>query len=268
MLKLKIVLSCALILQVVWFSGCSSSPKIEDFQGGVHIIFAIQSDSKSELNQDRIEKIKTNIENRLDAFKVKKRIVRLLSSERIAVQIPPVKDPERVIQLISRPAILEFRVVDEKTPIADALKGSVPPGKQILYQQLEKNGKIQKIPFILEPMEPNTGFLLKDAKVYFDSHQQPGVELIFSKSGGRWFEEITGKNIMRRLAIVLDNQVYSAPVIHEKIAGGRAILSGKFTVEEAMDLSIVLRAGSFPVPVKIVETGRITSDNFLADRPE
>jgi preprotein translocase subunit SecD len=99
-----------------------------------------------------------------------------------------------------------------------------------------------------------TGAYLTDAKVQIDSRfNEPYVSINFDKKGARIFERITGDNVNSRLAIVLDNNVYSAPVIQEKIAGGQARITGRFTTEEARDLAIVLRAGALPAPVKILE---------------
>jgi preprotein translocase subunit SecD len=99
-----------------------------------------------------------------------------------------------------------------------------------------------------------TGEYLTNARVQIDNqYNEPYVSLSFNARGGRLFERITGENIEKRLAIVLDNNVHSAPVIRDRIAGGRAQITGRFTMEEARDLAIVLRAGALPAPVKILE---------------
>ena len=97
------------------------------------------------------------------------------------------------------------------------------------------------------------GSLLTNARVEFDQFQQPQVGIEFNRKGARIFDRITGENIHKRLAIVLDNSVYSAPVIQDRIAGGKAVITGSFTLNEAKDLAIALRAGSLPAPVKIIE---------------
>ena len=99
-----------------------------------------------------------------------------------------------------------------------------------------------------------TGEVLKDARVALDSQfHEPYVALEFDDIGAKLFEQITGANVKKRLAIILDNNVYSAPVIQERIAGGRAQITGRFDTKEASDLAIVLRAGALPAPVKIIE---------------
>ena len=94
---------------------------------------------------------------------------------------------------------------------------------------------------------------VEDARPAFDQMNQSYVSLTFNSRGGRVFEKVTSENVGRRMAIVLDEKVYSAPVIRERIGGGRASISGSFTTEEAQDLAIVLRAGSLPAPVTVLE---------------
>jgi preprotein translocase subunit SecD len=117
-----------------------------------------------------------------------------------------------------------------------------------------KTGRQKKAPFLLKRRTLITGEYLTDARVQIDSqYNEPYVSLSFNARGARLFEKITGDNIEKRLAIVLDNNVYSAPVIRDRIPGGRAQITGRFTMDEAKDLAIVLRAGALPAPVKILE---------------
>jgi preprotein translocase subunit SecD len=136
------------------------------------------------------------------------------------------------------------------------LKGNVPPGREILYKIDEdpQTQRTSKTPFLLKKRTLLTGAYLTDARVAIDSQfNEPYVSINFDKKGARIFERITGDNVNKRLAIVLDNHVYSAPVIQEKIAGGQARITGRFTTEEARDLAIILRAGALPAPVNILE---------------
>jgi len=113
---------------------------------------------------------------------------------------------------------------------------------------------VQKIPYRLEKKTLMTGEVVADARVRPASNiEGPYVELILNDRGARLFEKITGENVGRRLAIVLDNTVYSAPTIRERIGGGRASITGSFDIKEARDLAIVLRAGALPAPVAIAE---------------
>ncbi len=117
-----------------------------------------------------------------------------------------------------------------------------------------KTGRKAKIPYLLKRRTLLTGEYITDARVQIDSqYNEPYVSLSFNARGARLFERITGDNIGKKLAIVLDDNVYSAPVIRDKISGGRAQISGSFTMDEAKDLAIVLRAGALPAPIKILE---------------
>jgi protein-export membrane protein SecD len=151
---------------------------------------------------------------------------------------------------------LEFKLVDEEGDIETALKGNIPEGDTLLYQRVvdPKTGGVKKVPYLLREKTLMTGEVLKDARVALDSHfHAPYISMEFDDIGAKLFEQITGANVKKRLAIILDDNVYSAPVIQEKIAGGRAQITGRFTTDEASELAIVLRAGALPAPVKIIE---------------
>ena len=196
------------------------------------------------------------IRNRIDAFGVSEPDIRPQGENRILIQLPGIKDPQRAIDLIGKTALLEFKLVDEEHGIKDALKGTIPPGDEILYQvQVDPvTQKETKIPYLIKQRTYLTGEYLTDARVQIDSQfNEPYVSLEFDKKGARLFEQVTGANVKKRLAIILDGNVYSAPVIQEKISGGQARITGHFTTEEAHDLAIVLRAGALPAPVKILE---------------
>jgi preprotein translocase subunit SecD len=146
--------------------------------------------------------------------------------------------------------------VDEEGDIEAALKGNIPEGDIILYQRIvdPKTGGVRKVPFLLKSKTLMTGEYLKDARVAIGSQfNEPYVGIEFDEVGGKLFEQITGSNVKKRLAIILDDNVYSAPVIQERIPGGRAQITGRFDMKEAGDLAIVLRAGALPAPVKIIE---------------
>jgi preprotein translocase subunit SecD len=211
--------------------------------------------------RDRIMKMAVDqaletIRNRIDQFGVSEPDIRPAEGHRILIELPGIKDPKRAIALIGKTALLEFKLVDEDHSVDEALKGHIPPGDEILYETSvdRKTGQRSRIPFLLEKRTLLTGEYITDARVQIDSrYNEPYVSLSFDSRGARLFENITGQNIKKRLAIVLDNKVYSAPVIQDKISGGRAQITGRFGMEEARDLAIVLRAGALPAPVKILE---------------
>ena len=196
------------------------------------------------------------IRNRIDQFGVSEPDIRRQGEKRILIQLPGIKDTKRAKELIGRTAQLEFKLVDENHDPEAALKGSVPAGSEILYQiKVDPATKrTLKTPFLIQKRALLTGAYLTDAKVQIDSqYNEPYVSIDFNRKGARIFEQITQDNVKKRLAIVLDNKVYSAPVIQEKISGGSARITGNFTTEEARDLAIVLRAGALPAPVKVIE---------------
>ncbi len=196
------------------------------------------------------------IRNRIDQFGVSEPDIRPQEGHRILIQLPGIKDPKRAIALIGKTALLEFKLVDEDHSVDEALKGHIPPGDEILYETSidRSTGQRRRIPYLLQKRTLLTGEYITDARVQIDSrYNEPYVSLSFDTRGARLFETITGENIKKRLAIVLDKKVYSAPVIQDKISGGRAQITGRFGMDEARDLAIVLRAGALPAPVKILE---------------
>lgn len=196
------------------------------------------------------------IRNRIDQFGVSEPDIRRQGEKRILIQLPGIKDTERAKELIGKTALLEFKLLDETHSVEDALKGDVPVGSEILYQTVEdtKTQRTTKTPFLIKKQTLLTGAYLTEARVEIDSqYNEPYVSITFDKKGARLFERITEENVKKRLAIVLDQNVYSAPVIQEKIGGGQARITGSFTMDEARDLAIVLRAGALPAPVNIIE---------------
>jgi len=195
------------------------------------------------------------IRNRIDEFGVSEPDIRIQGENRILLQLPGIKDPDRAKDLIGKTAQLTFQIVDDEADINSALSGSPPVGDEILYQTKYEAGSSVpiKTPFLIKKRVLLDGSLLTDARVEFDQFQQPQIGIEFSRKGARIFDRITGENINKRLAIVLDKTVYSAPVIQDRIAGGKARITGSFTLDDAKDLAIALRAGSLPAPVKIIE---------------
>jgi len=217
---------------------------------------ALLPKAKIRIEKMAVDQALETIRNRIDQFGVTEPDIRPQAGNRILIQLPGIKDPKRAVDLIGKTAQLEFKLVDEEHTVAEALKGNVPPGTEILYQLTmdPKTGAEKKLPFLLKQRTLLTGEYITDARVQFDSqYNEPYVSLSFDARGARLFEQITGQNIKKRLAIVLDNKVNSAPVIQDKISGGKAQITGRFTTEEARDLAIVLRAGALPAPVKIIE---------------
>ncbi|MEW6380311.1 MAG: protein translocase subunit SecD [bacterium] len=207
------------------------------------------------LRESTIDQAQKTITDRIDQFGVAEPMVAKQGEDRILVQLPGIKDTQRAIDLIGKTAQLEFKLVDEEHSIDKALQGQVPEGSEVLYERSRDKvtGQVVKKPYLLKSNALMTGNLLTDARIQPGEYGTPYVSMTFNKFGAMLFEQITGENVGKRLAIILDDNVYSAPVIREKIGGGRAQITGNFTDEEARDLAIVLRAGALPAPVEILE---------------
>ena len=196
------------------------------------------------------------IRNRVDQFGVAEPEIIPEGENRIMVQLPGVKDPERAKSLIGKTALLEFKLVDDENSLDEALRGNIPDGDIVAYGSREdrSTGQRGSVPYLLKNKSLLTGASLETAKVQIsDRYGEPNVSIKFNSQGAADFERITGENVRKRLAIVLDGVVHSAPVIQERISGGQAQITGNFTMEEARDLAIVLRAGALPAPVNILE---------------
>jgi preprotein translocase subunit SecD len=225
-------------------------------ESGVSTIILEISDAEADdTRRLAVDQALETIRNRIDQFGVAEPDIRRQGENRILIQLPGISDPDRAKDLIGRTALLEFKLVDDTHDVDAAVKGNVPAGREVLYQVKAdaQTGNVAKVPFLLRKRTLLTGANLTDARVDFDQFNIPFVSINFDNKGARDFERITGDNVNKRLAIVLDNTVASAPVIQEKIAGGQARITGDFTLDEAKDLAIVLRAGALPAPVNILE---------------
>jgi len=217
------------------------------------------------LSNEEIENIKSFavdqsievVRNRIDQFGVSEPLIQRQGEEHILVQLPGITEPDRAINLIGQTAQLTFHLVDETINPSTADFGNIPFDDILVYgKELDdKSGAIlESVPYVLKRNVALTGDYLIDAEVRISSEfNEPYVWIKFDSTGSKLFEEITGSNVGRRLAIVLDDNVYSAPNLKEKIVGGEASINGYFTLETARDLAIVLRAGSLPAPVTILE---------------
>lgn len=191
------------------------------------------------------------IRNRIDQLGVRETTVVKEGDNDILVQLPGIQDPERAKELIGKTAVLEFKMVDDKHSLADALRDGPPPGDEILEGPAQAGGPAK---YLLESPVLMTGDVVTDARVRVGSRLEgPYVQVTLDRRGTAIFGAITAENVGREIAIVLDNTVYSAPVIKEPIPGGDVQITGNFTFEEAHELAIVLRSGALPAPVEIIE---------------
>ena len=172
--------------------------------------------------------------------------------DRILVQVPGLQDPTRLKQILGKTAKLDFRMVDLSMTPEQAIQTHPPADSEVLDGQ--KPGE----KYLIEKRVLVSGGDLVDAEPGFDQRtNEPIVNFRFNSSGARKFAEATQANVGKPFAIVLDNQVVSAPVIREPILGGQGQISGNFTVQEANDLAILLRAGALPAPLTIVQENTV-----------
>lgn len=227
-----------------------------DLQGGVHVVLEVEKTAEKEENiSDVADRALEIIRNRVDALGVTEPVIHKEGMNRIIVDLPGVKEPEKAIDIIGKTALLEFKLVeDDENLYKQAISGNVPEGYELLYlREKDERGIYRETQPLLLKKEPElTGKYIVDAYVGYDNTGFPDVNLVLDKEGARIFEEVTGRNVGKRLAIVLDGVVKSAPVIRERIPGGKAQITGKFTMEEARELAIVLRSGTLPAKLNII----------------
>ncbi len=244
-------------------------PRISD-QEGV-LILGISEQEIRRIKEGAVEQALETIRNRVDEFGVAEPLIQTQGLNEIVVQLPGVKDPKRALRLIKSTAQLEFKLLDEDNPLTRELPGQVavgdeestmrqfadriPEGDEILFERVVNfdSGIVTKIPYLIKKQAMLTGELLTDARVQIGEFNEPYVSISFDRTGGKIFDAVTAENVQRRMAIILDDVVYSAPVIQERISGGRAQITGAFTTQEAADLAIALRAGALPAPVAVIQ---------------
>ena len=235
------------------------------------LVWELREAEAKRIKDSAINQALETIRNRIDQFGVAEPIVQRQGLKQIVVQLPGVKEPKRARDLIKETALLEFKMLDEdnqqnldlparipKDKEAEILKeaeAKLPVGDQILFERgIDKDtGREYRVPYLVKKRVMLTGDVLSDARVSIGQFNDPYVSITFDSKGGREFERITGDNIKKRMAVVLDNTIYSAPVIQDRITGGRAQITGTFSMQEANDLAIVLRAGALPAPLKIIQ---------------
>lgn len=216
--------------------------------GDGEITYVLDDREVDNLHAYAIEQTLETLRNRIDQFGVSEPVVQRQGDREIVVQLPGIQDTERAKRLIGQTAVLEFKLV---APADETGAGTITLNGQ---DRDPISGEIITSEYTLEERTLMTGDAVADARVRPSVDiEGPYVELILSGAGANLFEEITADNVGRRLAIILDNTVYSAPVIRERIGGGRASITGSFDIKEARDLAIVLRAGALPAPVTIAE---------------
>ena len=248
-------------------------PILDTVSTGQTLVLKIAGKEAARIKDSAVDQALETIRNRIDQFGVAEPTIQRQGENEIVVQLPGVKDPKRAIELVGKTAQLEFKIVDDESPIAAQIPqvvqpgdeekllqqfaDKIPAGDEILFEKKvnRETGVASKIPILLKKQAALTGSLLSDARVNLDTRMggEPYVSISFNIEGAKLFDEVTAANVKKRLAIILDNTVYSAPVIQERISGGNAQITGNFSMEEAKDLSIVLKAGALPAPLKMLQ---------------
>ena len=187
------------------------------------------------------------VRKRIDESGTKEPLIQRSGKKRILLQLPGVKNPERIKELLGKTAKLTFHLVDDEN--TSALKANIAPfGKMIVSDIYDEN-----IKYLLDKRSLVGGENLVDAKGSFDQTEGHAVSFRFDTEGAQKFGKITSNNIGNRLAVVLDGVVITAPRINSAITGGSGIITGNFNAQEAADLAVLLRAGALPAPLEIVE---------------
>ena len=252
-----------------------------DLRGGAHIVLQAKGTPENPLQDDSIDRLLAVLRNRIDQYGVAEPIIQKSGTDRIIVDLPGIQDPAAALELIGRTAQLDFREVIDSTgtPPPAPVRSNYDSDIQFVNAQERWQRAIEQlnnssadfqaraksiVGAIVAPAEEQGRFYLlgsvllsgKDlvnAAVNPDSLGRMGVSLEFNSEGARLFEEATARLVGKQLAIVLDDVVISAPVVQDRIAGGHAQITGRFTADEAGRLAIMLKAGALPVAVEIAE---------------
>ncbi len=217
--------------------------------GGGLIRITVPQAAITERIRQTIEQSIQIVERRVNQLGTVEPVIQRQGQDRILVQVPGLQDPSRLKELLGKTAKMEFRMVDTTVPPDQAQQGRVPPDSEVLMSSTSP-----KIPYVIKKQILVSGGDLTDAQPGFDQRSgEPIVSFRFNTSGSRKFAQATSENVGQPFAIVLDNEVISAPVIREPITGGSGQISGSFTVQQANDLAILLRAGALPAPLTVIE---------------
>lgn len=223
-----------------------------DLKGGMHLVLKVENDAlpTTQAKEDAVLKSMEVLRNRIDGLGVGETLLQRQGSDEILLQLPGVTDRDKALEMIGRVAHLEFHLVDaDETHLKDALAGHVPDGEQLMVMKKEGGS-----PILISKAVAMGGEGIKEAHVDFDrTGMQPKITMTFNEKGSKDFGDLTTSHVNERLAIVLDNEILSAPNIREPILTGDAEITGDFKFEEASLLALALRTGALPVPMHVEE---------------
>lgn len=278
--RLILVIAVVLIAAVVAYPIKGKMRLGLDLRGGVHIILQAKGTKDNPITPDSLERLLVVLRTRIDQYGIAEPVIQREGTDRIAVDLPGVEDPEAALDLIGRTAVLEFRQVLGESPRVPAkperknydsdeqfntaqgrwnkakdevgeyvkqMQEAVKSNPEMAVAKSENGGA-----YLLGKLYVGGGELTK-AETTFDQFGKAAVSLKFNSDGAKLFDEATAACIGKQIAIVLDGTVISAPVVQQRISGGEAQITGSFSTEEANRLAIMLRAGALPVNVEILE---------------
>src|SRR6202034_1154183 len=224
------------------------SLEVTDAGGGL-IRLTVPQAAITERVRQSVEQSIQIVERRVNELGTVEPLIQRQGTDRILVQVPGLQDPTRLKELLGKTAKMDFRMVDSTVSPEQANSGQLPPDSEILPSTEPGHP-----PYVVKKQVLVSGGDLQDAQPGFDQRSnEPIVSFRFNGSGSRKFAQATSENVGQPFAIVLDNEVISAPVIREPITGGSGQISGNFTVQSANDLAILLRAGALPAPLTVIE---------------
>lgn len=223
-----------------------------DLKGGMHLVLKVDTEKLAEnAKKDAVLRAIEILRNRIDGMGVAETVIQRQGETEILVQLPGITDRDAALAMVGKVAQLEFRLVDDDPGrLKAALEGDVPQGFILKYVK-EK----EREPVLLEDQVALSGERISDARVDFDTQGfgQPYISITLNNEGTAEFANLTRTNVGRRLAILLDGEVLSAPNIREAILGGSAQITGQFTLDEASLLALALRSGALPAPMHVEE---------------
>ena len=189
-----------------------------DLQGGTHVVLSLSDTADSKVDQDSVDRVKQIIDRRVNELGLTEPLIQQEGANRIIVELPGISDPEKAVALLGKTALLEFRDEAGKVGLT---------GKDLKNSQAQVNG------------------------------QQNVIALEFSDEGAKKFEDMTRKNVNRKIGIYLDNELLTDPMVNEAITGGKAVITGQRDLQEAQRIALLLRSGALPVKVEILEISTV-----------
>ncbi len=260
---MKYILTAALLIGGIYLIFTKPTRLGLDLQGGIHIILQAKPTSNQPLSQEALLGSLEVIRNRVDALGLTEPVIRLKGKDQISVELPGVKDPEEAKRMVGDTALLEFKPAqwapknlhkasakDQKLYLGD--KGII----STVIKKDDAGNIIDESPIILYDAAL-TGADLSEANPGTDEFGNSLVQLNFTPQGAKKFYNVTKQNINKPIAILLDGNIISAPVVRGAIGGGKAQITGQFTPSEVSRLTIQLNAGALPIPVEIISEKQI-----------